>query len=145
MFPCQASSDRKQIALAWQSKTHLPGSLCKEIALRDMSDTGSCVMQSGIVQASTEMGSHSLLHTVYSSVFEKRSGCLIGILSSDMKEKKRKQLIFLIQEDILLKTPMEIIDCKMNCVPLEIILFLLYFRVLLSDFLPGLDVFLLKL
>lgn len=36
------------------------------------------------------MGSHSLLHPVYSSVFEKRNGCLIGIVSSDMEKKKVK-------------------------------------------------------
>lgn len=36
------------------------------------------------------MGSHSLLYTVYSSVFEKESSCLIEIVSSDIKKKNKK-------------------------------------------------------
>lgn len=39
------------------------------------------------------MGSHSLLHTVYSSVFEKGNGCLIGIVSSDMKKNKKVKAV----------------------------------------------------
>lgn len=36
------------------------------------------------------MGSHSLFHTVYPSVFEKGSVCLIGLVSSDVKKKEVK-------------------------------------------------------